>query len=277
MNKNSAIVEYSDYIRDYLSKNPPKDWRVDLFGEFPSSSNMFQKYFEYILSKNTNKSKILAIEKRYGLNRKDTIEQKAEVINGRTRSINKFFVNKTVPYEKNLNFIAFVFDVPINKFADFIENHKHREGKSTEKKVIEKTIEQHKEIPKNKIVKKTEEEEKPITETSIKTKVKSKTKRKLHKEVIFGTLLLILIVSGFMFFNFYVEKKVPVPNNTIKYSSFLPVDVGDKLFDGEVVPATNAADTGLSFHTVNIFNDKCLSKNKPWNFEVDSEGEDMNK
>ncbi len=258
MSRPDIIVEYSDYIRNYLKENEPKDWNVGLWGKFPASSNMLQKYFKHILEQGVgSRDKVKAIENHYKLNKKDSVDKKMFEIEGRTRSISNFLENKTVPFEKNLNFIAFIFDVPICTLNAFIENNK------IQKVVVENTLEEDK-IPLQ-----------DFTNTGLKPNIETHIKAKSVKKSVFLSLSVIaaLFVIAIGFYSLIGQNDENI--NKVAKSSFLPVDIGNKLFEIKAITNNNQQDTGLNFHTFNIFNDKCLYKNTPWSFTIDHKGEDM--
>ncbi len=258
MNRPDVIVRYSEYIRNYLKENQPKDWNVGLLGEFPASSNMLQKYFKHILEQRTGRDKRTALEKHYKLNSKDSIDKKMFEIEGRTRSIYNFFENKTVPFEKNLNFIAFIFDVPICSLNEFIENNEIQE------KILENNLtENDVAATKNSV----------NVETKQNTKVSKKTKS--FRKPVFISLFFMSVISVF-YIGFRYSMAQNNKNNKLAYSSVMPVYIGDTLFERIAVIEDSQQDTGLHFHTINIFNDKCLSKNSAWSFDTDPNGEDMN-
>ncbi len=263
MNRPDVIVEYSDYIRNYLKENEPKDWNVNLWGKFPASSNMLQKYFKHILEQGVgSRDKVKAIENHYKLNKRDTVDKKMFEIEGRTRSISNFLENKTVPFEKNLNFIAFIFDVPICTLNEFIENNTTKD--KIQNSILENTLKKdkiHLQNLKN-------NELKPNTEPHKRTKP-------VKKSVLLSlSVIAVFFVLSIGFYSLGGQNNEN--SKEVAKSSFMPVDIGDQLFEIKAISANNQQDTGLNFHTVNIFNDKCLYKNQPWSFTTDPNGEDMN-
>ncbi len=126
---------FANYLRENLKT--PSDWNDSLFGAFPGKTAAFQKYFGYVLEKNINIKKVEAIENEYNLHKYENIDKKVEIIDGKPRSIEKFFKEKTTPRENKLKFIALVFESPILTIEDFVESQKEENNnKSIEKEVI---------------------------------------------------------------------------------------------------------------------------------------------
>jgi len=257
---------FADFIREYLKKNKPTDWDNSLFGEFPGTILMYQKYFGSILRQNSNPEKIKAIEERYKLNKDDSVQKKIKVIDGRPRSIKIFFSKKIVPHEDNLNFIALIFDVPVQTVEEFVA-YKHKSKLEKEPIIIEPA----------KI--------KPVVIKHVKTvKTKNKigfknilTKRNavVAMSVVFSFILITIILQKYNF----TDNKLNAANQPKEETGFFPQDIDRDLFVKKV-SVTNSTkiseeDTVL-LHTVNIFNDKCLHKNSVWSFATDPNGEDMN-
>ncbi len=300
MNKPDAIVKYSEYIRNYLKENKPKDWNVSLWGEFPATSNRLQKYFKYILEHKPSRDKVKALEKHYNFNSKDTIDKKMLEIGDKTRSIANFLKNKIDnPREKNLNFIAYIFDVPICSFNDFVENYTIQEEIKPEiKEKVEEEIKEEVEetIKGEEVEEEIKEEEKvkindnvlenSITENDVaatptstnaapqqNTEVDEKTRS--FKKHLFISMFLMSVIFIF-YIGFYNSIAQNNNDNKSAHRSVMPHYIGDTLFELITTVDNNQQDTGLRFRTVNIFNDSCLYKNGPWSFTTDPKGEDMN-
>ncbi len=262
---------YADYIKSYLKTNPPKGWT----GDFPGSQAKIDNYIEHILRKGEDHKKVKAIDERFNLVANLSATQKMIDINGRTRSLYDFLKKDgtKIPYRRNLELTAIIFGVPITTHYDFLKQNAQQENSETETpdEILEETPPEISEEPKI-------SEEKNTTPKELESSEEPEEKTKKTAQTTFKTiavsLFLVAIFSGFVYTIFFT--KVTTKNENMQISSVMPVDIGDKFFDGEISKTeTNPNDTGLIFYTRSIFNDYCLTKNEAWNFEVDTNGEDM--
>lgn len=271
---------YAQYLRKELKENPPADWNTDILGVFPGRFTMFQKYFGHILAKNKNKEKIAAIVKHYNLEKVKTVDEKIEIINGKPRSIERFFDGEVVPYEKNINFIAFIFDAPVKTFTKFVDLKDElidiKENVDTPQMNVSSNKQYANNLKtsqnsKNTNVEKNEENNFSIPEKDFRIKTFI-TKHYKWSIAIASVLLFFLLLSDKM------DQSNTESKNKVQRASFFPEEIGDALFELNSQTASNITDTtSLTFHTSNIFNDKCVYKlNGAWSFVTDPNGEDMN-
>lgn len=252
--------KFARYLRSQIQR--PADWNTNLFGDFPGTVSMMQKYFGYILEKAPNSEKAKAIETHYNLQQYDSLEKKIEIIDGKPRSIEKFFRKETIPYEKNLNFIALVFEAPIKNMEDFVATPSLHAKPAAKKQVSNK----------------------PTTKAQRNSLHPSKLNMLQYAAGI--VLLAGLVFFALRFFKdrtLHAESKQKTPRVAqIKTASLFPMHIHNKLFIRKVSHATptttnDSVEPGLFYHTVNIFNDKCVYKKKgAWSFDTDPKGEDMN-
>jgi len=269
-NSNETKIEFADFIREYLENNKPADWNNALFGEFPGTISTYQKYFGYILKQNNNSEKVEAIEKRYKLNKSDKVEKKIKIIDGRPRSITKFFNEKIVPYDKNLYFIAVVFDAPIKTIEEFVKRQENEKKQLTKKP--EKAKKESFNID-NEIISEINE---PKEDQNDRLKQFFTKNKKIIGSV---SLILLLFISVFLFQKYGKNNELKAENMHPIISTFFPREMADSLYVKKTT-ANNSenilSEDTILLHTVNIFNDKCLYKNSDWSFSTDPEGEDMN-
>ncbi len=259
-------AQYADYLRENLKT--PSDWKVELLGNFPGTTAMYQKYFGQILSQNTNKQKVEAINEHYHLHKYENIDKKVEIIDGKPRSIENFFTKKTTPFDDKLKFMALIFESEIKSLEDFVEwKHAQKPLKS-----------------------KNNEKNETIQHNNSANSIKIERKKEAFSVKI--TKQLAIAVSVLVFFSiiaFLVSKIQPanaenkelekIGNKTLQ-SSFFPKYINKDLFEKNIPVKKNNNKTivkeEILYHTVNIFNDKCIHKQGAWSFETDANGEDMN-
>lgn len=254
--RNDTKKAFAEYLRDELQ--PPSDWNTELFGKFPGTVSMIQKYFGYILDQKPNSEKAEAIELQYHLEQFNSLEKKIDYIDGRPRSIENFFKGQTVPYERNLNFIALVFDAPIKTLEEFVSyNNKHKiESEESKKR-------QGMQAKANSL----KQDFIPL--------------QSLPRSIALFLMIVILACIGFNYFHYGVSNSQSKSIKQRQPASFFPVDIENKLFvnkiKGIVTPIQDTGrNTELNFHTINIFNDKCIYNEGTWSFVTDVAGEDMN-
>ena len=260
---------FADYLRKELKK--PADWDEKLFGEFPGTVSMFQKYFIFLLEENKNQRKIKAIERQYNLEQYSTLERKKEAIQGRPRNIEKFFKENTVPYEKNLNFIALVFEAPVQTLEEYAKIQDDTDNKQISEKQ-----------------KNTKKSKNTLEHLSALFRFNYMTKSELHSRAIFVLLAVMLFGVGSTLLavdsdeNARENEHVKAGENTerLQVNTFFPDYIADSLFIRSSQGAENTIaqndSAGVFYHTTNIFNDKCIYKQGTWSFTTDSMGEDMN-
>lgn len=251
--RKESLIAYADYLRRYLSVNTPPDWKKSMFGDFPGSTVMYHKYFTFVLEQTPDSRKAKLIEQRFKLQKITTLEKKIEVIDGKPRSIERFFLDETVPHEQNLNFIAGVFDAPIQTLEQFIASQQTQ---------ISRDI-------------------LPVENTSRFSPKKQRSPKR--NQIIFTvTGVIFLSVLAILFGNQLFRHLNASPENPQMQSvenRFFLTDLGSKLYENRYdkieISDKSMIDTVL-FHTINIFNDRCLTKAGHWTFETDPKGEDMN-
>lgn len=240
--RKKSHTEFANYLRENISK--PADWDENLFGKFPGTPAMYQKYFGYILEKGENLEKIEAIESQYGLKKDFSLDKKIEIIDGRPRSIYNYFKNGTVPHEANLKFIATVFDFPLKTIEEYIE-------------FVNKNISENENT--------TQQQIRPL---------------KKSKLIAISLVVLVFIVfSGIYLKKIFADNQAPseMQNNKLSYPSVMPKNAGDSIF----ISKTPNPDADLSldtivYQTIYICNDELIYKEKDnWSFETDPKGEDM--
>ncbi len=109
---------YAGYIKRYLARNKPENWKDDMFGKFPGSLAGVRDYFNDILETTEDSVKKNAIVKKYRLK-----SYMPSVDRDKARSVYDFLVGRTSPHSKSLEFIALVFDVPVISLDDFVVNY----------------------------------------------------------------------------------------------------------------------------------------------------------
>lgn len=251
MDRRKNLASFADYLRTELFKNQPKDWNINQFGKFPGTSYMFQRYFTHILTENKNTKKIACIEKRFRIKKDSDLVSKIKTIDGKSRSIEKFFTDKTIPHENNLNFIALVFDAPIHNFADFLKSQ-------TKPSAQEKT---------------------ELTKQSDKTQ-KTNNFKINNKVLLLAASVIVLLISIYPI-SILLDNKTTTNEKILQeHAGFFPqnlsldfVENSYELTDNKRI-RTNT-DTVL-MHTLTIYNDQAVYTQDNWSFATDAKGEDMN-
>ena len=293
---------FADYLRETLV--PPTDWYVGTCGSFPPTVHYLQIYFEQILRENSNSLKIKAINNFYELNEIHSLEKKIEKIDGLPRSIQNFFVKKTVPNEDRLNFIALIFESPISTLREFETRREHKQPTAevaVEAEVMNNVTETEPVFVKEEKFQNTEYQINndnsfpPETNMiSLKSKGKFFLNTRQRRIVTFLSIALVVIAIAALKINYAALAGASLVNSTAE-RGFMPLYVGDSLFAGSAV-SLNVLENdeqinenqipppldsslivrNLQYATVSIYNDQYLYSLRPWSFEVDGNGEDMN-
>lgn len=252
---------YAEYLRNYLKKHKPPEWDTQLFGQFPGTATGFQKYFERILKQGANPGKVNAVELRFGLKKYTTFEQKKMALEGRCRSIENFFIKKTLPYESNLEFMAEVFDVPIKSIDDF------------SKTTVENSSNENDDFIK-----------KSFSGLSRDRVISFWKKQTLLKKAAPAIFSLIFAAAVFLFLPYNstgsadgVSKASLITTPQGPPTGFFPQESrGLVVSIAPIDSAASVKEKKLTCTTLSIYNEGYLYKEQPWSFGVDKCREDMN-
>ncbi len=259
--KRTLQESYADYIKSNIKK--PDDWDIELFGNFPPTRTGLKNYFSHLIRENKQKEKLTLIHEFLSFNGSKHISEKIEKLNqlsGRLKSIENLFAGKSTPVEDTLNFTASVFDLPIKNITDFKSEQKSNEQ--------------------------------VLTSATNEIKDKPPEKQSYRKFVALGSVLTLLLISGFLYKPaanyFYLTTRFDNAKdklNEIEQLSFKPIFLHNEIFDTDTLSSSessvekgiiNTEDTQIRFYTNNIYNHKFLYSSEQWSFKTDKNGEDMN-
>jgi len=254
---------FAEYLKSNVKK--PSDWDILGLGDFPPGFTATKKYCEHIVTNQTkmNETDLLKIPHIYnffGYSEDEGSFKDWISTSNKTKAIENFFKKENyIPVNKTLEFIAALFDAPLNSFASFqasLQKKKHEEA-------IQETI-----AP-------------PIIPQELKIK---KSVTYLVMAIVF---VMVSALAYLMYSNFILKQQNKRSNDIIGDLEFAPVVVPE---DTLVVAVSNdnnynsdagglaAADNDdePTYFTNHIYNKDFILPKDDWSFDIDPKGEDIN-
>lgn len=254
-NRNKILREnFVKYLQENLQK--PADWDEDNLGQFSTTPTRtaINKYLITLLEKYREGEIYEAIYHFYDFNGTTTsIEAQIKSVKGsdRTKPIENMLRRKVNPAGRVLEFVAKIFQMPIQNLADF-EQYLQTQPLAKESTKPQATP----------------------------TQTATPTKKSYNQQVFMALLVLLLLIVSIGFYQ--AQQQL----NQIDSMAFKPRYVGAQIEekDTSIKQAsakiaqlnTETIANSLIFFTNNIYNTAFLHSKQAWSFQTDPKGEDMN-